>query len=162
MIEGIDIANLGSFKGFEWDSVRDAGRNRAHFKTVNLLYGRNCTGKTTLSRILRAMETGELPPNYEAPAFTLHMDGGTITEAGVVGTKRNVRVYNRDFVEKYLGILRSPSGSIETFAIFGAENKKIEEEIAAKTAALGSVEGKTGLLFEQSTTDGEYVSARCR
>ena len=160
MLEGIDIANLGSFRGFQWDAVRDSGNNRVHFKKVNLLYGRNCAGKTTLSRILRALETGELPANYDAPAFTVHIDGGAVTQDGVVGTKRNVRVYNRDFIEKHLGILRSPTGNIETFAIFGAENKALEEEIAAKTAALGSVEGKSGLLFEQSNADSDHMSAR--
>ena len=52
------IKNLAVFKDFDWDrEVRDKGNNVMVFKKINILYGRNYSGKTTLSRIVRAMET---------------------------------------------------------------------------------------------------------
>jgi len=51
------IRNMAVFKDFRWaSSVRDGGNNIAEFKKINILYGRNYSGKTTLSRIFRALE----------------------------------------------------------------------------------------------------------
>ncbi|ELD5377981.1 AAA family ATPase, partial [Campylobacter jejuni] len=42
--------NFGSYKNFKW------GNNLEEFKTINIFYGRNYSGKTTLSRIARSFE----------------------------------------------------------------------------------------------------------
>jgi wobble nucleotide-excising tRNase len=160
MIEGIDITNFGSFKNFQWSSVRDNDRNPVPFKTLNLLYGRNCSGKTTLSRIVRALETGELPPKFELPDFRIRMATGDVTQANVVGTNRDVRVFNRDFVEKHLGFLRNPDGTIEPFAVFGAANKDLEAQIDAKTQELGSIESKAGLNYERQQALETFLAAK--
>ena len=59
-IKKIDlIKNMAVFRDFRWSSsVRDVGNNIAEFKQINILYGRNYSGKTTLSRIFRALECG--------------------------------------------------------------------------------------------------------
>lgn len=59
-IKRIDlIKNMAVFQDFRWSSaVRDKGNNVAEFKKINIFYGRNYSGKITLSRIFRAMETG--------------------------------------------------------------------------------------------------------
>ncbi|MCG8613516.1 MAG: AAA family ATPase, partial [Pseudomonadales bacterium] len=42
---------MAVFKDFRWAlSVRDDGNNIAELKKLNILYGRNYSGKTTLSR----------------------------------------------------------------------------------------------------------------
>ncbi|WP_369326865.1 AAA family ATPase [Alcaligenes nematophilus] len=65
MINQIDIASFGSFQGLEWkQTVRDSGKNVKFFQRLNILYGRNYSGKTTLSRVFRALETRKLPLNY--------------------------------------------------------------------------------------------------
>jgi wobble nucleotide-excising tRNase len=160
MIEGIDISNFGSFKNFQWSSVRDTDRNPVPFKTLNLLYGRNCSGKTTLSRIVRTLETGELPQKFELPDFRVRMATGDVTQANVVGINRDVRVFNRDFVEKHLGFLRNPDGTIEPFAVFGAANKDIEAQIETKTQELGSVESKAGLHYDRQQALDVFLAAK--
>ena len=56
MFNQIDITCFGSFSGLIWKkSVRDSGNNVQDFKRLNILYGRNYSGKTTLSRIFRAL-----------------------------------------------------------------------------------------------------------
>lgn len=150
MIEGFDIQNFGSFKNFQWNSVRDQGNNVVFFKKQNLFYGRNCSGKTTLSRILGALETGELPEKYLAPSFTVWTAQGALTQADIPSAQYSIRVYNRDFVEKNLGFLRHHDGTIEPFAIIGSENKELEAQIAAKVQLLGSADEKSGLLHAQA------------
>lgn len=159
-IEGIDIANFGSFSGFKWDTVKDDGGKAMPFTEVNLLYGRNCSGKTTLSRILQAMETGELPPKFDNPQFSVRTNSSTVTQTDVAGVKREVRVFNRAYVDKHLGFLRDPNNNILPFAIVGGENKAIEAEIQAKTLELGSVDEKTGLLHQQAVDALAYTTAR--
>ena len=49
------IDKFAVFNGFDWDAiVRDKNDSIAEFKKLNILYGRNYSGKTTLSRIFRA------------------------------------------------------------------------------------------------------------
>lgn len=148
MINQIDIASFGSFNGLNWKkSIRDGGNNVQDFKRLNILYGRNYSGKTTLSRILRALETGRIPLNYVGSTFTVHGDKGDVTQAAIGGHGYDVRVYNRDFVSENLSFLinQAIGGEIKTFAIVGEKNKEIEDEIAAIQAKLGSIESKAGL-----------------
>ncbi|MCF6281196.1 MAG: AAA family ATPase [Candidatus Polarisedimenticolaceae bacterium] len=148
------IGNLAVFKDFIWDDkVVDAAGNIQPFKDINILYGRNYSGKTTLSRIFRAIETGELSDKFEAPSFCVALkDGSEITQDDFHLQERKIRVFNEDFVRDNLRFISNPDESIESFAILGDDNNKIEQEIEALGAELGSnEEGKeTGLYAQQS------------
>lgn len=143
MIEYIDIPNFGSFMNFVWStSIRDSGNNVAKFKKLNIIYGRNYSGKTTLSRIFRSLQTGDLPDNYENPTFSVSTDSGAITQSQIPTDDYHIRVYNRDFVDDHLSFLRDQEGKITPFAIIGSENKAIETEIAEKEKELVSQQFK--------------------
>lgn len=151
MFNQLDITSFGSFSDLNWKkSLRDRGNNVQNFKRLNILYGRNYSGKTTLSRIFRALETGRLPSNYAGSSFTVHGDKGNVTQASIANHGYDVRVYNRDFVTDNLSFLinQAIGGEIKTFAIVGEKNKEIEDEIVAIQAKLGSVESKAGLRHE--------------
>lgn len=156
MITHIDIASFGSFSGLTWKkSIRDAGGTVQYFKRLNILYGRNYSGKTTLSRIFRALETGRIPFYYYSPFFTVFGDKGDVAQSDIASHGYDIRVYNRDFVNDNLSFLVNQassedqaSGEIKTFAIVGVKNKEIEDAIAAIEAELGSVETKAGLRFD--------------
>ncbi|WP_143292984.1 AAA family ATPase, partial [Burkholderia pseudomallei] len=76
MIEKIDIKSFGCFSDFAWNAeVRDHGNNVAKFKKMNVIYGRNYSGKTTLSRIIRSLETGSISPRYASPSFSITISG---------------------------------------------------------------------------------------
>ncbi len=158
MINQIDIASFGSFQGLDWKkTVKDSGRTTQYFKRLNVLYGRNYSGKTTLSRIFRSLETRKLPLNYVGSAFTLTGDKGAVAHTGLLAHNYDVRVYNRDFVTDNLSFLvnQEAGGVIKTFAIVGEKNKEIDDAIAAIEAKLGSVEGKAGLRFDLETKKKE-------
>ncbi|MFJ9993735.1 AAA family ATPase [Pseudomonas putida] len=147
MITQIDVNSFGSFNGLVWrTTMRDAGRNVQSFKRLNIIYGRNYSGKTTLSRIFRALETGNLPTNYASPSFTLYGDSGNVAHTSLASHNYEVRVYNRDFVSENLSFLiDQANGEIKTFAIVGELNKEIDEKIATLEAKLGKPETNTGL-----------------
>lgn len=150
MFSQVDIGSFGSFTDLTWrKSLKDAGNNVQNFKRLNILYGRNYSGKTTLSRIFRALETGRIPLNYMGSNFTVRGDKGEVTQTGIVGHGYDVRVYNRDFVNENLSFLvNQTNGEIKTFAIVGEKNKELEDAIAAIQVKLGSAESKAGLRYE--------------
>ncbi|MBL0492821.1 AAA family ATPase [Aeromonas veronii] len=150
-IKKIDsIKGMAVYDNFQWStSMLDAGNNIAEFKSLNILYGRNYSGKTTLSRIFRALETGTLSDKYNAPEFKLSFDGGSsATQSSLTNHGQVVRVFNEDFVRDNLRFIVDDKQTINSFAILGEDNTKLEEEIEKHEAELGSEEDKAGLTGE--------------
>lgn len=163
MIEKLNIRCFGSFKQFDWDqSVRDDKGDVAKFKKLNVLFGRNYSGKTTFSRAIRSLETGILPPKYSSPDFSVITDSSTVNHDQVPSADLNVRVYNRDFVDENLRFLLDDTGDITPFAIVGSENNEIEKRISEKEAELGSIESKSGSRFELSVSESKFEAAENR
>lgn len=135
------INNLAVFKHFDWDStIRDNGNNVVLFKPINIFYGRNYSGKTTLSRIVRALETGDLSDKYENPQFEVSItDVADSTPNNLTEHRKKIRVFNDDFIKANLRFIINPDESVLPFAIIGG-NATIEAEIQALKNELGEKE----------------------
>lgn len=157
------IKKLGVFDDFSWDSeVKNKGGAVQNFVDINIIYGRNYSGKTTLSRIARALETRTLSDKYGAPSFQLKFaDNSDVTFAALATHDKNIRVFNEDFIRDNLRFITNPDDSIEPFAILGDDNNKIEKEIEALEAELGSsIEGQeTGLFADKKQAAAAYNNA---
>lgn len=162
MFNQVDINSFGSFTNLTWKkSLKDGGNTVQNFKRLNIIYGRNYSGKTTLSRIFRALETGRIPLNYAGSTFTIHGDKGDVTQNCLTGHGYDVRVYNRDFVNENLSFLvNQTNGEIKTFAIVGEKNKEIEDAIAQIQLKLGSIESKSGLRYELESKKKECTRTK--
>lgn len=150
MIDKIDIKKFGLFKEFLWD--KSIGKDNK-FAKLNIIYGRNYSGKTTLARVFKCIEDEQLHINYRDAEFTLHLtDGCEITNSTLDSQSENIqiRVYNTDFVNKNLSWLHKEDGTIEPFTILGSINVELDNKIKAIDEKLGSEESKKGLLFELS------------
>src|SRR5690554_362426 len=154
------INNLAVFNNFEWDkSVLDSENKVLEFKKNNIIYGRNYSGKTTLSRIIRAMETGSISDKYISPSFSVEIEGsGDISLHNLKSHGKTIRVFNEDFVRENLKFITNPDEHIESFAILGDDNNKIEEEIAELELKHGSdeKEKETGLYKENKELAESY------
>ena len=157
------IKNLGVFDDFNWDSeVKKKCGAAQNFADINIIYGRNYSGKTTLSRIARALETGALSDKYGAPSFQLKFaDNSDVTLAALSNHDKHIRVFNEDFIRDNLRFITNPDDSIESFAILGDDNNKIEKEIEALEAELGSSveDQETGLFSERKQATDTYKTA---
>lgn len=158
------IKNMAVFQDFRWESCVDSANPNAssQFKKINILYGRNYSGKTTLSRIFRAMETWELSNKFDNPSFLVTFGDNTqATQNELKSHGKKIRVFNEDFVRDNLRFITNPDDSIEPFAILGDDNNKIEKKIEALEAELGSKdEGKeTGLYAKQVAVNTERTKA---
>jgi len=155
-----NIKNLAVFRDFEWDkSVLDKDGNILEFKQINIIYGRNYSGKTTLSRILKAIENGKISDKFENPTFCVAFaDNTEIKQDALTGHGKKVRVFNDDFVRDNLKFIINPDESIEPFAILGIDNLRIEGEIQVIETEVGSKEeGKETGLNAQLKTENENL-----
>ncbi len=150
------IKEFAVFNDFDWD--KEPGNNNL-FRRINILYGRNGSGKTMLSRILRSMETGKLPDTFENSSFEITFyDEPPIDEKKLTDHSKKIRVFNEDFVRDNLRFITDPDDSIKAFAILGSDNSRIEEEIKKiqKELGLEEEEKETGLYAKRKTADTEY------
>lgn len=156
MVIKLDIKKFGLFENFEWS--REIGNDQT-FRKLNIIYGRNYSGKTTLSRAFRSLEKKELHKNYTDAKFQFDfMDGTSINQSQLSGVSpQNIRVYNTDFVNDNLSWLYNEDGSIQPFTVLGATNVELEREIAAIDEELGSEESEKGLLHLLKLKKEEHV-----
>ncbi|EAI3905358.1 RloC protein [Campylobacter lari] len=130
-ILNFDEINFGSYKNFKW------GNNLEEFKTINIFYGRNYSGKTTLSRIARSFELKKHNEDFLDGNFKIKLeDGSFLTQNNVVNSNLDIRVYNSDFVKENLNYLYDKKGDIKGFKSIGVEQKNINEIIEKREEIL--------------------------
>lgn len=168
----LELKDFAVFKDFEWDkSVLNTDQNkektkkegqknkRPKFQEINILYGRNYSGKTTLSKIFRAIETGRELDHYENGTVKLELTDGTIIgKDRLTDIPYKVRVFNTDFVKENLSF----DEGIKPFAVvLGSTNTFNEAKISELQEQLGNPdEGKeTGLYKEEKDAVEDWTEA---
>lgn len=140
------IDNFSIFKSFDWDSnlsYQNGGNTEIYdFKDINIFYGRNYSGKTSLSKIIRSLETKKLSPKYENPSFKIELnDGSLITQNFLSNFQHPIYVYNSDFVKENLNFLHNEDENIKSFSVtLGGNNQQILNRIQELKDELGSNE----------------------
>lgn len=161
MFKKLDISNFGIYKDFEWKShVKNKGNQEQFLKKLNIIYGRNYSGKTTVSRIFRSFETGILPEKFNSPDFTLcDYDKKEFDASLEDNDDYTIRVYNKDFVHENLRWLIDESdGEIKPFAVLGEGNVKTEKEIETIKEELGDEAEKKGILYEVFLKNKDFTA----
>ena len=131
-IKKIDINNFGSYKNYTWIN------KDIEFKDVNIIYGRNYSGKTTLSRIFKCLENKNLHRDYENPNFSFTLENNLVINIDNISiNSMDICVYNTDFVKENLNWLHNDNGTIEPFTILGETNIEIENNIDEIATQLG-------------------------
>lgn len=140
MITKIDIKNFGSFVDFK--------HTNSEYNKLNIFFGENYSGKSTLSKVLQSFEWGELPDKYGDIEFCLTKAGKTLTQKNVAQDLVKCKVYNKNYVNKYLKF--EENIDIESFAILGKENIDIMKELQGIEEEITDLEinkeGKLSLL----------------
>lgn len=147
MISKLSIQKFGIFEGFDWN--RSVG-SEAKFVDINIFYGRNYSGKTTLSNVFKSIEDKRLSSKFENASFDFTFYNGDVLLASRISESSlyKIRVFNQDYIKENLSWLRADNGEIRPFAILGSHNVEIEKRISEIDSLLGSEEKRLGLLFE--------------
>ena len=145
MITKIDIPKFGLYDNYVWNT--EVG-NSETFRKLNIIYGRNYSGKTTLSRIIKCLEDSAIHKNYPDSRFTINFSDGSTSSNLQLSSNFKIRVYNTDFVKTNLSWLYNDDGTINPFTILGAKNVELDKKIKDIEAILGGIEEKVGKLFD--------------
>jgi len=117
------IENYGIFSDYKKNGAKDFGRD-------NIIFGWNYTGKTTLSRIFRSLESKKYHPDYVDAKFKLITDDDTEVKQNAIPINLlKIRVFNSDYIHENLHWEQSNEG-MPPILIVGEENIKLEEEIS--------------------------------
>lgn len=150
------IDNFGVFKNFDWDSsLSYLNKDQIeiyNFKDINIFYGRNYSGKTSLSKIIRSLEKQIIPPKYLNPDFQIQLsDSSIITQNNLTSFTHPIHVYNSDFVKENLKFLHDEDENIESFSVtLGGDNQQTLQRIRELKAELGSNDenSKSGVFLD--------------
>lgn len=156
------IKNFAVFQDFKWDeNVRKKDDSIIEFQDINILYGRNYSGKTSLSRLVDALNTGEVSDKYGDLECVLSLiDGTEVTHKNFKKHNETIRVFNEDFIKKNLKFINDPDKDVLPIAIMGESSLRVEEEIRILRTKLGNKEEpkKTGLYKELEILESSYLS----
>ena len=164
MFTKIGIKKFGLYKDFTWHPLK-----MKDFGQVNIIYGRNYSGKTTLSRVFDSVSLGKLHDDYLDGEFELaddtgkkiHGSGGAITVDA--GLDWQVRVYNSDYVRRNLGWLSNEeAGEIKSFTLLGSGNVEAQKAIDEIDEKLGSIDEKKGLLYADEVATQAYKAKKAK
>ncbi|MET4083766.1 wobble nucleotide-excising tRNase [Pedobacter sp. UYP30] len=145
MITKIDISKFGLYDNYIWNT--EIG-NSETFRRLNIIYGRNYSGKTTLSRIFKCLEDSAIHKNYLTCGFTINFSDGSTSSNLQLLNNFKIRVYNSDFVKTNLSWLYNDDGTINPFTILGAKNVELDKQVKDIDLALGNIIDRVGMLFD--------------
>ena len=159
-----EIGNFSIFKNFHWDQNLDIGNNKTYdFKDINIFYGRNYSGKTSLSKIIRSLEKQDTPPKYDNPNFKIELSDNSIISHNSLSTFTHpIHVYNSDFVKENLKFIHDENANIESFSVtLGGDNQQILDRIHELNAALRLNEEniKYGVYIDIQNKDNKVKNA---
>ena len=115
------LKNLGVYTDFSW------GSDLPDLKQYNVIYGWNGTGKTTLSKMLGALNTGNHPEFSTLEYSILDSNGNSHTQGSEFTTK--IKVFNSEFISNNVDFNRLSSKTIAV--VLGEENKEALKAIEA-------------------------------
>ncbi len=146
MIQKINsLVQFGNYKSFVWDS------KLPKFEKFNLIYGWNYSGKTTLSRVFRCLETGKLEDEFKKSRFELQCEDGMKIKSDNLNVMPEVHVYNRDFIDRNFAKNNNIVVDSLEFSV-GQNNIEELEKIERMKQEMGGIAKS---MTDQSTTIDE-------
>lgn len=95
MIKSIkSIQNLGIYINYKMENKLQL------FSKFNLLYGWNGSGKTTISRLFRIIEKGEIPNDYINIKFNIETESQNYNEKNYTNISEKIFVFNEEFINE--------------------------------------------------------------
>ncbi|MCH7329633.1 AAA family ATPase [Acinetobacter modestus] len=155
MLKNIKIERFGSYKSFEGFDQND------FFKKMNILYGANYSGKTTLSKIIAILEKKKIPNNYSDPEVKLFFSDNEINLNNYQASNKKVIVFNKDFVDENLSFLNFndyEEGSIKSFdaVIIGEDHIEVNRRIEELNESYNNINRtKDGLVYVSNLINRE-------
>ena len=138
------LKHPGTLRDFTWPP------DLIQFGCYNLIYGWNGTGKTTISKLFRALETRTIPPDCEV---VLEINGAKVRGQDFEDTTLSIRVFNRDFVS--VNVFPT-NGDLSPIFVLGEDSVQKQKELDGLKNDLADAERE--LLDIQSKRDNAVTN----
>lgn len=160
MLKNIQIENFGSYQNFSGLAEKN------YFKKMNIIYGANYSGKTTLSRIFALLKNKNDPENYLNPVFKIIFENETIDDNNYKENSKDLLVFNKDFISENLSFLvfnNHEIGSIKSFdaVVVGQDQISIDNkinELNSSSEILIATEEGINLVLDQIDKDRKIIN----
>ena len=126
------------------------------FGRYNLVYGWNGSGKTTISRLFRALETQTIPANCEVE---FSINGKRIRGPEFPQAALAVRVFNRDFVSA--NVYQAGGGDVPPILVLGEDNVEKQAQVETLKADLADARAEQDKRRSQRTSDEKNLDIHC-
>ena len=143
------LKHPGTLHNFTWPE------NLPNFGRYNLIYGWNGSGKTTISRLFRALEMRTAPANC---AVEISIYGKGIDGSAFPQTTLPVRVFNRDFVSA--NVTQTADGDVPPILVLGEDSVEKQTQVAKLRIRLPEAIAETGQLVSRRALLTEEIWAR--
>lgn len=131
----VKVRHPGTLRRFDWPTdLPDFGR-------YNLIYGWNGSGKTTISKLFRALGMGRKPENCDDVVFSVN--GRDIRGVDFEQEKFPVRVFNRDFVSDNVFLFGGKD--VRPIFVLGKDSIQKQKEIESFKEKLRDAESTFGI-----------------
>lgn len=152
MIKKINhIKNFGVFNAY-----RRSG-NMQDFEKVNIIYGWNYSGKTTISRVFQCFENCKLKEHYPQAEFELEdFEGNKGNQSNLNINNLAIKVFNSDFIKDNIHL---EGERFNPILLLGEDTKKAQEELEKKNKKLGKAKIIiSNLGYTKTSIDNEILS----
>ena len=130
MIKSISkLKNFGIFQDYSPNA------DLLGFNRYNLFYGWNGSGKSTLSSLFECIERKEQSPEYALSEWNIEIEGGQITHSNTNANSLNIRVFNKNFIEKNIF---TPNDKIKGIVYISEEQSNDKKTLEQKEPVLKS------------------------
>ena len=144
------LRHAGVLRDFTWPAELPT------FGRYNLIYGWNGSGKTTISKLLRALELRSAPASGEV---TLSINGTDVTGQEFHQATLPVRVFNRDFVTE--SVFPLGGGDVPPILVLGKESVEKQKEVEQVKQNLADAHAALELARSQTQTAEKALDKHC-
>ena len=144
------LKHPGTLHDFTWDpDLPDFGR-------YNLIYGWNGSGKTTISRLFRALEMQTIPANCE---IEFSINGTGVSGPDFQQATLPVRVFNRDFMSA--NVFQTGGGDVPPILVLGENSVEKQAHIEKLKAILTEAQAEQDKRRAKKVTDEKDLDTHC-
>ena len=150
----LTLDHPGPLRRFAWpaDPV-----NLPNFRRYNLIYGFNGSGKTSMSRLLRGIETKQMPSGC---SLEVEVDGQRLHSDPSRTNALPIRVFNAEFVASNV-ISAGPDGVPPIF-VFGEHSVNLQDEVNRLKETVDALQVQRTATEQELNVAERDLDALCR
>lgn len=109
------ITNITRLKNFGVFQDYKPEKDLNDFSKYNLFYGWNGSGKTTLTKLFLSITDKKTHSDFEKAEYNISSSiCPEITQKNIISTDINIKVFNKDFIDRNVNFEQSKANSILT------------------------------------------------